>query len=160
MGCVHWTRLLYPQYVGPVRWIMCFPEEREGEGRRGRKGGWTRMSTSSSSGSDCGCFCCPTTWCGSSPRAADYTNSRWFPNILPQPVGDSSPCHSHAYDDNLPSQPLLSSLWPPEYKGATNRILEGAWIFFFYIEINIVVEKMGEIYKWPQGMVEIQPILR
>ena len=33
----------------------------------------------------------------------------------------------------------------------------GVWSF---LEINIFVGKMGEINKWPQGMVEIQPILR
>ena len=38
-------------------------------------------------------------------------------------------------------------------KGATIRILGGAWSFF--LEINIFVGKMGEINKGPQGMVEI-----
>ena len=41
--------------------------------------------------------------------------------------------------------------------GGTIRIPGGAWSF---LEINISVGKMGEINKWPQGMVEIQPILR
>ena len=37
------------------------------------------------------------------------------------------------------------------------RELLGGWIFF---KINMFVGKMGKINKWPQGMVEIQPILR
>ena len=41
-------------------------------------------------------------------------------------------------------------------KGTTIRIL-GAGVF---LEINIFMGKMGEINKWPQVMVEIQPILR
>ena len=41
--------------------------------------------------------------------------------------------------------------------GATIRIVWGAWSF---LEINIFVGKMGKINKWPQGIVEIQPILR
>ena len=39
--------------------------------------------------------------------------------------------------------------------GATIRILMG----LSFLEINIFVGKMGEINKWPQGLVEIQPIL-
>ena len=42
-------------------------------------------------------------------------------------------------------------------KGAAIRILGWGWSF---LEINIFVGKMGEINKWPQGMEEIQPILR
>ena len=33
----------------------------------------------------------------------------------------------------------------------------GGWVF---LVIHIFVGKMGEINKWPQGIVEIQPILR
>ena len=39
----------------------------------------------------------------------------------------------------------------------TIRIRGGGWSF---LEINIFVGKMGEINKWPKGLVEMQPILR
>ena len=39
-------------------------------------------------------------------------------------------------------------------KGAAIRILEGGGLEFF-LEINIFVEKMGEINKLPQDMVEM-----
>ena len=42
---------------------------------------------------------------------------------------------------------------PLEYWG-------GGRLRFFVLEINILVGKKGEINKWPQGMVEIQSILR
>ena len=42
---------------------------------------------------------------------------------------------------------------PLEYWG-------GGLFFLFIFEINIFVGKIGEINKWPQGMVEIQPIPR
>ena len=52
---------------------------------------------------------------------------------------------------------ILSNVCQEMSKGATIRILGGAGFFFM---INIFAGKMGEINKWPQGMVEIKPILR
>ena len=51
------------------------------------------------------------------------------------------------------------NVWVPPVgsKGATIRILGGGgWNF---LEINIFVKK-GEINKWPQGLMEKQPMLR
>ena len=40
-------------------------------------------------------------------------------------------------------------------RGATIRILGGGGVF---LEVYIFVWKMGEINKWPQGMVEINSL--
>ena len=56
----------------------------------------------------------------------------------------------------VPCRPHLPTSGTLIHNSITGAGGGGAWSFF---EVNIFVGKMGEINKWPQGMVEIQPIL-